>query len=371
MKSASAAASLQSGWARWLKLARHPIFATIANALGVFAGLMGTLYTDDIRNAFPFQWQNLEAYSAHAIFFWISFLIFAFTFLSREWSVDKQRVESEKRLEETIRTMPPRGFVLEFARYFEQCHKAVRALEKEEKATREQIRPIVRVVLSSIAHLARRFDGAEGSMYAANIMLYYLNAQSWRDNSGVTSELSIKFVERDTATERLPVLVMDKTLSASTKSVPSGTQPDPDMNDLPDIALPVPNEDQGGRTDDGKRWRVLPGAPLTFFTLEPNAYQDTEELGKWCREHGDFSESVCSQVDQYFGQELAKSGIRSFASIPIASVDDKIAIGVLNLHCNRVGILNDPGAPSQFFPLVRPFTTLLADSLRKYLSTKN
>jgi hypothetical protein len=360
------------GWLAWLRLAKQPMFATVANALGVFAGLMGALYTDDIRNAFPFQYQNLGDLSPHAVAFWFSFLIFAFTFLSREWSVDRQRVESEKRLEETIRTMPPRGYVLEFARYFELCHKAVRALEGEANPTRDQIRPVVRVVLSSIAHLARRFDGAEGSMYAANIMLYFENSSAWKANSGIASDLSIKFVERDTAADRVPVLVMDKTLSASTKSGPAGTnQPDPDMNDIVDVALPVPKQEQGGRTDDGKRWRVLPGAPLTFFTLEPTSYQDTDGLGKWCRDHGDFSESVCLEVDRYFGQELAKAGIRSFASIPLASIDDKFPIGVLNLHANRVGILTDPGAPSQFFPLVRPFTALLADSLRKYLSTKN
>jgi len=167
----------QRGWSGWLRLAKHPLFATVANALGVFAGLVGALYTDDVRNAFPFQWQNLGGLSSHAVAFWFSFLIFAFTFLSREWSVDRQRVESEKRLEETIRTMPPRGYVLEFARYFELCHKAVRALESEASPTREQIRPVVRIVLSSIAHLARRFDGAEGSMYAANIMLYFENSQ--------------------------------------------------------------------------------------------------------------------------------------------------------------------------------------------------
>src|SRR5882724_4148076 len=113
-------------WTFWRALAVNPWFATLANALGVFAGLLGTLYTDDIRSAVPFEWAPSGFLSIHATLFWVCFLVFGITFLSRERAVERNRSEAERRLDQTIRTMPPRGFVTEFARYYEQCFKGAR-----------------------------------------------------------------------------------------------------------------------------------------------------------------------------------------------------------------------------------------------------
>ncbi len=353
--------SVRGSWNLWLALARHPVFSTVANALGVFAGFVGALYTDDVRAAFPFRWGGWTGFAYHALIFWVFFIVFAFTFLSREWAADRLRAESERRLEDTIRTMPPRGFVLEFAQYFQQCHRATRAVENAASPKTDQIREAVCLTLSSVVHLASKYDAADGATYAANIMLYFESADAWKKYSGSTGHPEIKFAERDAAKDRLPLLVLEKRLSASTKSGPSSHGgPDPELTRLPDIALPVPEQSHAGRTEDGKRWRVLPGAPLTFFTLEPNIYEDTGALGEWCREHGDFSESICLEVEQYFGQDAVRRSIRSFASVPIISEDGASRIGVLNLHSSRPGILKDPGAPSQFFPLIQPFTRLLS-----------
>ena len=75
-------------WDWWLSTARHPVFATFANLLGVFAGFLGALYTDDIRNAFPFYSGPYTGVSVHSIVFWTGFSVFALTFLSREYSTD-------------------------------------------------------------------------------------------------------------------------------------------------------------------------------------------------------------------------------------------------------------------------------------------
>ena len=66
-------AGLALAWTYWLNLARHPLFSTLANTLGVFAGLIGALYTDDLRAAFPFQWHNWSGLSLHALLFWLFF----------------------------------------------------------------------------------------------------------------------------------------------------------------------------------------------------------------------------------------------------------------------------------------------------------
>jgi hypothetical protein len=353
------------------RFAQSHWFATLANVLGVFAGLVGSLYTDDIRNAFPFELHELswKAFSIRAFLFWSCFIVFAFTFLWRERSLDSLREKSARRLEETIRTMPPRGFVSEFAKYHAQCHKAVRGLDAEQKPTPEQVREVIRMLLSSFAHLARKYDAAHEATYSANIMLYFQNVDAWRQYAKEPGTPDIKFAENEAATDRLPLLAIDKTLSVSTANERSPTAVDPALANIRNIALPIPDDTQTGRSVDNKRWRVLPGAPLTFFTRKPNAYDDTAELGKWCRERGDFSESVCTSVEEYFTQDAVRKHIRSFASIPIIPALGSARIGVVNIHADRTGILSDPSAASQFFPLTDPFMLLLADTVARLLKT--
>jgi hypothetical protein len=112
------------------------------------------------------------------------FLIFTFTFVSRESAVENTRIESERRLYQTIRTMPPRGFVAEFARYHEQCFKAVRALERTPEARRNQVVEVIRLILWSIASLARKYDAAIDATYGANVMLYFESPGKWTEYSG-------------------------------------------------------------------------------------------------------------------------------------------------------------------------------------------
>jgi hypothetical protein len=109
-----------------------------------------------------------------------------------------------------------------------------------------------------------------------------------------------------------------------------------------------------GRQSSGKK-------PLAFFEQKPNAYNDTNEIGKWCRERGDFSESICQQVERYFTSPIASQAMRSFASLPITSRLDNVRLGVLNLHSSRANLLFGEGTPSQFFPLTQPFIGMLTD----------
>ena len=346
---------------QFYKLARTPWFATLANALGVFAGLLGAIYTDDVKRAWPFQWTHLESLSLHALLFWSCFLFFGITFLSRERSVEKTRLESEKNLQEAINTMPPRGLILEFAEYFSECNRAVHAFDAG-SPTKEQCEALIRVLLSSIANLAQRYDAASNKIYATNVMLYFDNVAQWQGYYGVSTEPEIMFAEFEAARDRLPLLVIDKNLSASTtnKNSASGDL-DPALTNIPVIALSVPITSNRGRTADGRRWRVLPGAPLTFVTGDANTYEDTDNLGRWCRERGDFSESVNSAVEEYFGKDAVRKNIRSLASMPLIPSLGKTPIGVVNLHADRTGVLSDQGTVSQFFPLAQPFTAFIAD----------
>jgi hypothetical protein len=73
-----------------------------------------------------------------------------------------------------------------------------------------------------------------------------------------------RFVELEAALDRIPLLILEDSLTASTDCQPGDL--DPAMRGVANLALPVPAEGRNGRSEDGRRWRVLPGAPLTFFT---------------------------------------------------------------------------------------------------------
>jgi len=359
-----------------------------ANVLGVVAGILGSLYAPDILSAAfhlgnPFKPQTVDW---AATWFWGCLLIFGFSFLSREWAVQELQQESEKRLSqsyqtltETMATMPPRGFVLELGEYYTQCYRVVRALQRT-TPNGAQIEQVIQLILRSIASLARKFDAEHGACYGANVMLHFASPAAWSAFSGEeVGALHVAFIEPDTDIRNLPVLVLQPRLSAQTEvqaqadaqvqtDVHGGQLgPDPALNGLRHFALPV-LEHNHGRSADGKRYRVLPGAPLTFVVQEPNAYADSSQLGAWCRKNGDFSDSICQEVEAYFRQEPAATHFRSFASIPITSPLDGQRLGVLNMHSNRVRLLWKSETPSQFYPAILPLQSLLAELLAQLLS---
>ena len=122
----------------------------------------------------------------------------------------------------------------------------------------------------------------------------------------------------------------------------------------------------GASSTRGGTQRAFGGRPPLARTAgcSPYIFHPIVQL---LRERGDFSESVASQIDQYFGQDSVRNVIGSFASMPIKSSLGGNSIGVLNLHSNGLEMLTSAGAPSQFFPLAEPFTSLLADALQKLL----
>ena len=106
---------------------------------------------------------------------------------------------------------------------------------------------------------------------------------------------------------------------------------------------------------------MLPGAPRAFSERLLDIYADTHTLGQWCREKGDFSESVCTQVDNYF---RSQQSVRSFVAVPLMQLRDTRPVAVLNIHRNSEGILrtragSDPEVLDQFSALLGPFSSTL------------
>jgi hypothetical protein len=80
-------------------------------------------------------------------------------------------------------------------------------------------------------------------------------------------------------------------------------------------------------------------------------------LGDWCRRDGDFPESTALQIETYFAGERARN-IRSFVSVPLKTLAGT-TLGVLNIHRNQPGLLEQREPAQQFAPLVSPFVFVL------------
>jgi hypothetical protein len=327
---------------------RGPIYATLVTLLAVIAGVLGSVYSPEIGKSFPLYWGPYDSFSLPVLLFWSTLLAFALLFFFRQAATDKAR----QQLVELIRTLPPADFLSEFDRVLRECEQVVEQVRSGSVQT-EAIEGAIRVVLDGIVTLAGLFDGRPyGVTYAANIMLFR------QTRSVPEAELKLlmdRLRFRDTVLDARALQgVLDLQLPLSTTTATA--RPDPDGN-LQPLALPIP---PSIRSEDGRRWRLLPGAPLAFITGNMELYTDTSTLGQWCRTYGDFSETVCAEVESYFGSSTGMR-IRSFVSFPLADADN---IGVVNIHRDQPGLLGEKEPAKQFLPLMRPFRQLCLSLLR-------
>jgi hypothetical protein len=355
-----------------IRVAGAPWYSALVTFLSFIAALLGSIYTAEIKSAFPFYWGG-----GHVLWpvvaFWLLGIAAALMFWSGQHASNKQRAEAEERLiartEELgnlVRTLPPADFLAVFSDLYEGCsriyHKLLEA--HEDAAGGPELASSIRYVLFSLLNLLRRYEaGTADTVYAANIMLY-------RPMSRLTAAAREQIRER---TKFLPaetdfsslrgVLDVVTDLSTTTR-----TEAEVDAS-LSHIALPVPVQT---RTEDGSRWRVLPGAPLAFCEAQIFLYHNPGKLSDWCREHGDFQPSVIQMMDEYFQRDPGRS-IGSFVSIPLPSDSAELhlnQIGVLNIHCNKPGLLEQREPGKYLWPLIVPFRTILTDMVRMFAESQ-
>jgi hypothetical protein len=281
--------------------ARSPIYAAIVSLLGLVAGLLGSLYTDQIKTVFPFTLAHAPI-SGPAVAFWSTAALATLLFFFAQTASEAQRREAERQLDTrskelltTIRSLPPSDFLSTFRKVFEDCSAALaEILDQPEAADALAIESALRVVLAGIAILAQKFDGAPPDLlYGSNIMVF-MPSDRFTDRSIQDVRRTLRFSPPEIDLRALRgVLTLDIELSTTTQRGPD-RQPD---GSLTPLSLPVPHQI---RDEQSKRWRVLPGAPMAFCSGNLEAYIDAETVGAWCRQQGDFPESVAAAVDTYF-----------------------------------------------------------------------
>jgi hypothetical protein len=324
---------------RWIPrlnaLPSSPAYATATTVLAVVAGLLGSVYQDDVAHAFPLvlrgPWGPL---SLKAVVFWASVVVFAVMFFFRQLSDDESRLrlaDTADRVETLVRTMPPRAFQSQLAKMIGTSHSSMAQLlprDKRSDLRREDLAGLTRALLNSIARLALIYDNEPvGAAYSANVMIFVP-----LDGGRLPDEVAaaLRFYPKDYDLSRLAgALVLRTELSATSDTTDI---PGPDTSVMA-IALPIPSE-----TTHGGRWNTLPGAPKAFVTQEVDGYDDSGTLGEWCEKSGDFPPSVTDELRHYFTTGAGRV-IRSFISRPL--VFGGTVSGVLNLHSNRKDILGD------------------------------
>lgn len=361
-----------------LRVSYHPWAATGINVLGVFTGLFGSLYTKEIKGAFPFQWAFNNGYTIEwePPVFWAGLVLFSIGFLFRQRAIDNHQKEAHsalirqtEKLEELVKTVPPANFLYNVQRVYVDCHTASLLTLQTVDLKNEQLEETIRMVIWSMLSLAKNFDeAADGTRYAGNIMIYRDTA-SIPDEDLAKWEARIKFIEKEYSIKRIKgLLEVRRNLSTCSAKKDQGVD-----DKLDDFVLPV----QESSKSKNQKWRLLPGAPISAYTNKVAIYPETSTLGAWCEEEGDFRPSVITDLNEYF---LSPNGraVQSFVSFPLhaGGLDDSMSngitpIGVLNIHSEKPGILRGGREDgNHFLPIMEPFLRLLGSLLSEWKRKK-
>lgn len=268
------------------------------------------------------------------------------------------------RLERAVRTLPSDEFLRHFRSVHPEAHEvfAAQLLELQSLSAGDiaaAIRTLLKVTLLHAEHYDRN---DEGMRYAANIMLHYsttsLSADRFLELKAACPYKKLPF-DRD---ETSGILELRKELSTF---VVAGRRPMEERNSPVDeevsrITLPIPVD---AKTDDGRRYSVLPGAPLAFVLEDMDGYRDTETMADWCVQKGDFKPSLSAEVRDYF-EPGSNANVRSLVSfaLPVRrTAEGLIRPGVLNIHRDRVGMLEDKEVATHLKPLLTPLLLMLRD----------
>jgi len=347
---------------RWNKALASAWIGVLVTILTLVAGLFGSLYTHEAREAVKRWIPPSEAYAT-----WIVVVVFGggiILFFFRQRALDTLRDQAQSRLESAtesieglIRTQPPAEFQQKLGVYYEKA-----LVGSDKAAIEEDIAASIAVVVEGIAELARVFDnGYTNDGYGVNIMIFITpdEATNWFSY--------VRFLEQGVCLVNLAgLLALHPPFSAQKVGNAPAISPDPDMSPF---ALPIP-VDSGKSKETGDGWRVLPGAPRAYVHRNFEHFSPATELATWCEQHGDFNQYVITKVRDYFKSTTTIAG---FCSMPLfrpthsfESLDEREVVGVLNLHWSSGRLFNNPAAAKSFGEAIFPVRALLARQLTRY-----
>ncbi|CAA9892641.1 conserved hypothetical protein [Candidatus Methylobacter favarea] len=369
----------------------NPFLGAITSVVGVMIGVIGSLYPETIKQTFlKFCLEYKCVLSIDTLIsasFWFCVFGFGLLFWGVQWAqmkrtnsatqdITKQSDELEE-LVTRLLTLPPEGFLEKFQELYRSAFVISQSALLKEDATKKEIAHCVRYVMGILAALVKSFDGDPQNIgYHANIMIYK-DKNIILDNPIEKKRIEgiLKFTDGFSNIENY-LGILELIPEFSTTSESKDFQVD---NSINSIGLPIPVISEV-RIGNQPKHKVLPGAPWSFVHKIYASFHSMDEFLKWCNERCDFSGSVKNDLKEYFTNGDGKD-IKSFISYPLLPLSnkeksDQPAIGVLNIHRNREGILTGRGKSKEmnnlglklFTPISDPFRILLVLLLQKYSS---
>jgi hypothetical protein len=341
--------------------------ATMGMALvmaALMAGSISQFYTDAITARFPLSHAGSSpGWAAQA--FWLSVVLTVFIGLSyyaatgrqRRQEMNTLRTDSENlqkhttELVDTLRTLPPEGFMRDFPRLCSAMMAAYSAAMLEE--TEEAARRAIRVALRTAAAMARSFDrGGRDERYSANVMRFSARDDlpplaQWTDDEWALYPSGFR-------PERIEgALILDPDLA-------SYADTDTQVPDLLPIRIVIPDPPRDapvGSHAEGPL-RMVPGCALAYYLARAYNAKDTWKIRESAEAEAlSLSEAVIAETERYFRAGPGRA-VRSFISLPLYESPGEMAgarVGVLNVESSEPAIFGgDDEKVRQFALAIAP-----------------
>lgn len=331
-----------------------PFTALVIAVLAFLLGLIGTLFTDPIREGTRLLFSSgARSPNWWIIAFWFASLFWALLFYVRLIA----EAEERRSLQSAISRCPNPRALEGYKSFYERLEQTLAPcadIKGEDESALLALGKNLQAGLRLIVDFARVFaDPVQNAPRGCNVMLVGVPADLPPE---VKSRVRFVPPEHNLVSLRaILFMVPDLIVSADQEGKPVAGH-------VPAIALPVPKgiyAPRGSRT-------ALPGAPVALLTGVLSVHRDTRKLLEDEDEQGydDFDGEVRKELTQYFSVNGEGKNVRSFASVRIGNEDRPV--GVLNLDYSEPGILGDDDYYGTFFALISPVLVLLREPVERY-----
>jgi len=371
----------------------HPGYAGFTAVVGGLAGLLGSIYSAQIGTVAPFsyllrdEWKDTVGPVIAVVLFLLTLFAFGLMFgagfraqlRAQDEATDRldagmasagvKFTEQLDRLESTLRSLPPAGFLVEFEDQFHTAFSiASEALAcSEEKNLEEQLSNAIHACLAAMLLLAAAYDPpSKGVRYTVNLMALRKVPDGAPDRESFRARLQLfepsgSLDGLEGGLELVPRFMLTLLPSeADLSSVTPEDQSDADAT-AQAIILPVPKPEF--RMDAG-RTTVLPGAPAAWCSSGTLQYfPDVANLVDALRTQTALRPSVATAAEKYFAEHEVGRSVKSFIALPFGLPADEpgtyvTRYGVVNVHSSATGLLGQNEA-SLYAPLTSPLRALL------------
>ncbi|HEX8316787.1 hypothetical protein [Longimicrobium sp.] len=408
-------------WLHWLtgpldRGARSPAAPPAATLILLVAGLLGSVWSAEIRSAFPVDWRYTVG--GHTRWFWemslviqaLLFWVFAFlgsalfgwrewvlartdeasrTFLFEQAARTNRAIEARTRalgeqaqeLHERGRSLPPEQFLQHSQIVNTGMHEMLkRSLLRAGFESQDVLLGEIRAALEGCVELATMFEQPErrSGRWAANVMVFVpieaIDDFALAEYAAACPYKRLSFDRGQLA----GVLWLRQDLSFAITFGDGATRESPDPEVRP-MALPVPAQPL---TDSLRLLRVLPGAPYALCANRPAGYPDTLELGRTAVGDCDLPPGASDEMTAYF-EPATSPRVRSLVSLPLPRVHeaapagwgwsrpsgdrvtllrpDQLAAGVVNIHRDQGRMACTDERLLLFHPVIVPLLGVVRD----------